>query len=92
MKRAWPRYPTVWRWHFYAGLFCIPFILWLSLTGGVYLFKPQIEAWLDRPYAAVAPPGPRAGPAAEVAAALKAVPGCPRRRPRRCRCSSPTAS
>ncbi len=75
MKRAWPRYPTVWRWHFYAGLFCIPFILWLSLTGGVYLFKPQIEAWLDRPYAAVAQPGPRAGPVAEVAAALEAVPG-----------------
>ncbi len=65
----------MWRWHFYAGLFCIPFVLWLSLTGGVYLFKPQIEAWLDRPYAAVAPPGPRAGPAGEVAAALRAVPG-----------------
>jgi hypothetical protein len=23
---------TVWRWHFYAGLFCIPFVLWLATT------------------------------------------------------------
>ena len=43
-------YTTVWRWHFYAGLFCIPFILWLSCTGLIYLFKPQIDAWYDRPY------------------------------------------
>ena len=43
-------YTTVWRWHFYAGLFCIPFILWLSSTGLIYLFKPQIDAWYDRSY------------------------------------------
>lgn len=43
-------YTTVWRWHFYAGLFCLPFILWLSCTGLIYLFKPQIDAWYDRPY------------------------------------------
>jgi uncharacterized iron-regulated membrane protein len=43
-------YTTVWRWHFYAGLLCIPFILWLSCTGLIYLFKPQIDAWYDRPY------------------------------------------
>jgi hypothetical protein len=30
-------YNAVWRWHFYAGLFCIPFIIWLSLTGTIYL-------------------------------------------------------
>ena len=38
-------YRTIWRWHFYAGLFCIPFVLWLALTGSIYLFKPQVEAW-----------------------------------------------
>ena len=43
-------YRTVWRWHFYAGLFCIPFVLWLSLTGTIYLFKPQVEKFLDRNY------------------------------------------
>ena len=23
-RRRWPTHATVWRWHFYAGLFCIP--------------------------------------------------------------------
>jgi uncharacterized iron-regulated membrane protein len=43
-------YRMLWRWHFYAGLFCIPFIIILSLTGATYLFKPQIEGVLDAPY------------------------------------------
>ena len=38
-------YRKVWRWHFYAGLFVLPFILVLSSTGAVYLFKPQIDRW-----------------------------------------------
>jgi uncharacterized iron-regulated membrane protein len=37
-------YRTVWRWHFYAGLFVIPFILMLATTGIIYLFKPQLDA------------------------------------------------
>jgi hypothetical protein len=41
---------SVWRWHFYAGLFCIPFVLWLAITGTIFLFKPQIERYLDKPY------------------------------------------
>ena len=69
-------YRTVWRWHFYAGLLCIPFVLWLSLTGGVYLFRPQVEALIDRSYAQVAADaGPRRSPAAIAAAAVAAVPG-----------------
>src|ERR1700742_3254965 len=65
---------TVWRWHFYAGLFCIPFVLWLAVTGTIYLFKPQIEALIDRPYdhLAVAAPAP---PSAQIQVALAAVPG-----------------
>ncbi len=43
-------YRMVWRWHFYAGLFVIPFVIFLSITGSIYLFRPQIETWLDRPY------------------------------------------
>ncbi|MFI4875082.1 MAG: PepSY-associated TM helix domain-containing protein [Blastopirellula sp. JB062] len=49
-KRPWPDYRAVWRWHFYAGLLCIPILLVLSISGTLYLFKPQIESWLDRPY------------------------------------------
>lgn len=41
-------YRAIWRWHFYAGLFVLPFILILSVTGSIYLFKPQIERWEER--------------------------------------------
>ncbi|ATY31192.1 PepSY-associated TM helix domain-containing protein [Sphingomonas psychrotolerans] len=68
-------YNAVWRWHFYAGLFCMPFVLWLAATGTIYLWKPQIEAWLERPYDTLAPAGPRARADAQVKAALAAVPG-----------------
>jgi len=68
-------YRTIWRWHFYAGLFSIPFILWLSVTGSIYLFRPQIETLLDWRHDHLAIQGPRATPAAEVGAALRAVPG-----------------
>jgi len=75
MVRGWPDYRTVWRWHFYAGLLCIPFVLWLAATGSIYLFKPQIDAWLDRPYENLAVTGLRASPSAQVSAAIASVPG-----------------
>jgi uncharacterized iron-regulated membrane protein len=75
-RRPWPDYQAIWRWHFYAGLFCIPFICWLACTGSIYLFKPQVEAMLDRPYAHLVQPGQvRAAPSAEIRAALAAEPG-----------------
>lgn len=70
---------TVWRWHFYAGLLCVPFVVLLSLTGAIYLFKPQLDAWQERLYsdtAFAAHAGARPGMAdAQVAAALAHVPG-----------------
>lgn len=69
------RHRMIWRWHFYAGLFCIPFVLCLAVTGSIYLFRPQIEALLDRPYAGIATSTMRAAPSAQVRAALAAVPG-----------------
>jgi len=72
---ARPWYNTVWRWHFYAGLFCIPLILWLSTTGSLYLFRPQLEALIDRPYAHVAAAQPRTSAARIADAAVNAVPG-----------------
>ncbi len=41
-------YRAAWRWHFYAGLFVIPVLLVLAVTGMIYLFKPQIEPMLYR--------------------------------------------
>jgi uncharacterized iron-regulated membrane protein len=67
-------YRTVWRWHFYAGLFCIPFVLWLSVTGTIFLFKPQIEHYLDRPYDHLSITH-RTSANQQVQAALAAVPG-----------------
>lgn len=68
-------YRTAWRWHFYAGLFCIPFIVWLALTGSIYIVKPQVDALIDRPYENLTLTGPRATAPALVRAALAAVPG-----------------
>ncbi len=36
-------YQVTWRWHFYAGLFTIPFMLILAITGAIYLFRPQLD-------------------------------------------------
>ena len=68
-------YNAVWRWHFYAGLLCVPFVLWLAITGSIYAWRPQIEAWLDRPYDSLVPTATRATPEAIAAAAVAAVPG-----------------
>ncbi len=68
-------YRAVWRWHFYAGLFCVPFVIVLALTGSLYLFKPQVEAWSERGYDGLVLSGPSASASAQVDAALAAVPG-----------------
>ena len=73
--KPWVDYRTIWRWHFYAGLFSIPFVIWLSITGSIYLFKPQIDAWEDGPYENINVSGTPATPAQQAAAALAAVPG-----------------
>ncbi|QRX84395.1 PepSY domain-containing protein [Glaciimonas sp. PAMC28666] len=39
-------YRILWRWHFYAGLFVMPFLIALAITGTIYVFKPQIDAAL----------------------------------------------
>ncbi len=68
-------YRTLWRWHFYAGLICIPFVIWLAITGSIYLFRPQIDAWIDRDVAVLQRTGDAATQAELVAAATSAVPG-----------------
>ncbi|WP_165247444.1 PepSY-associated TM helix domain-containing protein [Paludisphaera soli] len=74
-RSSWPDYRAVWRWHFYAGLLCIPFVVVLSISGSLYLFKEEIEAWVDRPYDGLAVQG-RPAPASErIGAALAAFPG-----------------
>lgn len=67
-------YRTFWRWHFYAGLFVIPLILILSITGAIYLFKPQVERWEEQAWHGL-PSQPAASPNAQLDAALAAFPG-----------------
>jgi uncharacterized iron-regulated membrane protein len=68
-------YRSLWRWHFYAGLFCVPFVIVLAITGSIYLFKPQVEAALDRPFDHMVEAGPYVPAAAQVTRAVAAVPG-----------------
>lgn len=74
-QRNWPDYRAVWRWHFYAGLFCIPFVIVLSVSGLIYLFKPQIESWTERHYDDLQITGQKAPPSRQIAAALESMPG-----------------
>ncbi len=68
-------YRGLWRWHFHAGLLCIPFILILAVTGSIFLFKPQIDAWADRGVDSLSVSGRRAPAQAHIDAALASLPG-----------------
>ncbi|MBU2038955.1 MAG: PepSY domain-containing protein, partial [Gammaproteobacteria bacterium] len=48
-------YRKIWRWHFYAGLFVLPFMLILALSGIVMLLQPQLEQWQFGNYLTVSP-------------------------------------
>jgi uncharacterized iron-regulated membrane protein len=67
-------YRTFWRWHFYAGLFVIPFVIVLALSGTTFLFKPQIEHWEERAFRSLPVEGSVA-PSQQVEAALAIFPG-----------------
>lgn len=74
IKAPWLGYNTVWRWHFYAGLFCMPFIVLLAITGAIYLFKPQFEAYQERVYEVTAHGQTAQSVTSQVMAAVKALP------------------
>ena len=74
MEQKAALYRTLWRWHFYAGLFVMPFILILSLTGAVFLFKPQIDRWEERSFRGLATVA-AVSPNVQLDAAIAAFPG-----------------
>ncbi|WP_179405531.1 PepSY-associated TM helix domain-containing protein [Burkholderia guangdongensis] len=68
-------YRTLWRWHFYAGLFVMPFLVVLAITGTIYCFQPQIEPLLYPHQLVVTPrPSPRLDEDALLAGARAAMP------------------
>ncbi|WP_298159622.1 PepSY domain-containing protein [Brevundimonas sp.] len=62
-------YRTVWRWHFYAGLLVMPFLMLMALTGGLYLFKTEIDGLAYRSLSQVEARAQTASPDRWVAAA-----------------------
>ncbi len=67
-------YRAVWRWHVYAGLICLPFLILLAATGALYLFKAEIDAAAFSHRTAVAPAAATVGPDRLVYNAMQAVP------------------
>jgi uncharacterized iron-regulated membrane protein len=71
---ARPRYYALfWRWHFFAALIVIPFVLWQSATGTLYLWS---EWWMDRSHPElrlVAPAARDVAPGAQIEAALASI-------------------
>ena len=69
-------YRAVWRWHFYAGLLVLPFLVVLAVTGALYLFRDEIDAVVHADLKRVqAVEGAQVPPSALVAAAVAAHPG-----------------
>ncbi|MES2033151.1 MAG: PepSY domain-containing protein [Pseudomonadota bacterium] len=70
-------YRTIWRWHFYAGLICLPFFVLLATTGALYLFRNELNLVFEHHLLVVEQSvGARALPAETlVARALEAAPG-----------------
>lgn len=68
-------YRAIWRWHFFAGLLAVPFMISLALTGGLYLFNDEIDASLFRYRNYVAAGGPELPPSTIAEKAVAAVPG-----------------
>ena len=68
-------YRAIWRWHFFAGLLVIPFMLNLAITGSLYLFKDQIADTFYAQRNIVADTGSTLTPQQIVDAAAAAIPG-----------------
>jgi uncharacterized iron-regulated membrane protein len=67
-------YRAVWRWHFYAGLIVVPFLLVFAASGLVMLYGNSVETFLGKKYP-VAPGGERLSITAQAQAAETAIPG-----------------
>jgi uncharacterized iron-regulated membrane protein len=68
-------YRAIWRWHFFAGLLVVPFMINLAVTGSIYLFKDQINDTFFAHRYIVPSAGPSLAPSKIVERAVDAVPG-----------------
>ncbi|MEZ5923049.1 MAG: PepSY domain-containing protein [Hyphomicrobiaceae bacterium] len=69
-------YRAIWRWHFYAGLLALPFLVMMATTGGLYLFKDELNRVMYGSYILVEPAKTMPLPADDlVAKASASLPG-----------------
>ncbi|OYX35811.1 MAG: hypothetical protein B7Y99_02760 [Caulobacterales bacterium 32-69-10] len=68
-------YQAFWRWHFYAGLLVMPMLMLMAFTGGLYLFKDEIDGVVYGRLLTVQPAATSTSPEAWAKAAASAVPG-----------------
>ena len=74
-NRATQRYMAAWRWHFFAGIVVIPFLLVLATTGLVMLYYTAVQTPVGEQLRVHASVGPRSSPLQQLAAAQDALPG-----------------
>jgi uncharacterized iron-regulated membrane protein len=67
-------YARLWRWHFFAALLVVPFILWQSITGTLYLWHRELAMESQAQLLTVTPQAERASYEAQLQAALKGQP------------------
>lgn len=70
-------YRLVWRWHFYAGLLCLPFFILLATTGALYLFRDELSLVVERPILVASGAGPSLSADALLERAAQAQAGTP---------------
>lgn len=69
-------YRAVWRWHFYAGLLILPFLITMAISGAIYLFRDEVDTWVHADFMQVTrAEEQRLAPFEIIAAALAAQPG-----------------
>ncbi|MBO6804328.1 MAG: PepSY domain-containing protein [Thalassospira sp.] len=69
-------YRAVWRWHFYAGILILPFMILMAITGAAYIYRDEIDDWYHADLKFVEASGQAPLPISQqIDAALHAVPG-----------------
>lgn len=69
------RYTAAWRWHFFAGIVVIPFLLVLATTGLVMLYYTALQTPVGEQLTVVPGLAARTSPLQQLAAAQAALPG-----------------
>lgn len=68
-------YARFWRWHFFAALIVIPFVLWQSVTGTLYLWSERLMDAMHPELRFVEAGTARSPPSEQIRAALEANAG-----------------